>query len=42
MPKCGFYDRACDLYPVIIASGLTLDAIMYWGLMPFSAQCCRT
>ena len=39
---CCCYGRACDLYPQIIASGLTPDAIMYGCLMPFSAQCGRT
>ena len=39
---CCCYGRACDLYPQIIASGLTPDAIMYGCLMRFSAQCGRT
>ena len=38
----GFYGRACDLNPEIIASGLMPDAIMYACLMRFSVQCGRT
>ena len=35
---CCCYGRACDLYPQIIASGLTPDAIMYGCLMRVSVQ----
>jgi len=39
---CGFYDRACDLYPEILARGLTPDNIVYSCLMRFAAECGRT
>ena len=35
---CGFYGRACDLYPEIITSGLTPETVMSGSLLRFSVQ----
>lgn len=39
---CGMYDKACDLYTQIVASGLTPDNMMYGCLMKFAVECGRT
>lgn len=39
---CGFFGRACDLYPEILEKGLVPDKIMYGCLMRFAVECGRT
>lgn len=34
----GMYDKACDLYHMVLAAGLEPDATMYGSLMKFSAK----
>ena len=39
---CGLFDKACDLYDMLIEDGLEPDATMYGCLMKFAVDCGRS